>query len=183
MDEDQQVTYLEDQIRFWMDALGEATTLEDIDLANANLMDYIQQLQGMVDLGSLQGDIFGENPNATWADWLESIMTEASETANRQLDAVEDVVQDAYDDMVARLNEASDALLNFTEALTGEDGEGTGGTGDPTDPDEPRPPVNIQNQMNFSQNIYLDGEPLWNIVQTLVQDSVAQYSPQSPVIE
>jgi TP901 family phage tail tape measure protein len=122
MGEEEAIGYFTEQIGFWMDQLGEATTLEGIDEANQNLMDYVNQLMNIVDPASLMGDGSGQ----TWGEWLETVMGQAAETADVALDAVEDEVQAAYEALVERLLLASDALLTFTEAVSGVNGDGTG---------------------------------------------------------
>jgi hypothetical protein len=183
MDETGQQDYFLRMVEMWMANLGDATTLEGIDEANANLMRYIQELMGVVDLGAM----FDETSGTTWAQWIEMMMQQASDTASDQLDAAEDVVRTAYEEMVERLNAASDALLNFTEALVTDD---TGGDyGGPGDGPEDRGPwiehLNVRSETALNLSVNIDGTPLYNLVRNLVNETMdANYTTgQPPVIE
>jgi TP901 family phage tail tape measure protein len=171
MGDAEQIQYFQDQIADWMGQLANATSLEGIDEANSNLMNYVGELQRVVDPMALMGDGSGR----TWGDYLSELMAQASGTAQVALDAVEDVVQDAYDSLVERLNAASEALLNFEDAVTGTDNAGTGGVTGGADTGVDRE-IMVQNEVNVAMNINVDGTPIYNNVRQFLYEWSQQFA-------
>lgn len=127
MTEREQMTYFGAQIRQWFNALSGADTLEGITDANANLMEYVQNLAGMVDLSAdlpaqfekMFGAILGVDLSGqTWGEVLEQLAAFFDLTAQAGLEDVEDEVQTAYQELVEKLELARDGLVNFTDVLS-----------------------------------------------------------------
>jgi hypothetical protein len=115
--------------------LGEAESAEEIARITAEIQRYIQSLTGIVDLDAT-GSITGGD---TWRDFIRDLIAQASEAANTQLDEIEEEVLGEYDALIARMQEAENALTGFTEAVDGATGAGGGaggGDGDGTDGDQ-----------------------------------------------
>jgi len=122
--------YYQDQIDYWMQQLGEADTLEELQTAQDNLMRYMNALAGVVPLTEPM-DVMGWGQ--TWGEYLSEIADEIEALAQARLDEIEDTVQAAWDALVTNLYTARDALTDFADML-----DGITGGGDPGDPgDEP----------------------------------------------
>jgi TP901 family phage tail tape measure protein len=185
MDPQGQIDYFNDQVSFWMDRLQDATTLEDIELANSNLMDYVNRLMGAVDLEGMTDSMFGE----TWRNYIQRIIDDAADTADSRLDEVEDVVQAAYDTLVERLNAAADALFNFTEAA---DEAAAGGGDTPEDPDDIRlgdewregASVKVHAPLTVGLQVNVNGVPSYGEVTQMIaenNEAWAEYLSRSPI--
>jgi hypothetical protein len=170
-----------------MSELKKADTIEEVDAANAALMEAMQNLMGIVDPEQLMAGGGGR----TWGEYLDMMMGLASDSAATTLDAIEDEVQAAYEDMVDRVTAANDALMEFTDSLdAASQGPGGGGDGGYYDLDTgewvPRKdsgenyypggaPVNVNQMMNVNLVAEIDGEPLYGLVRGMVQDQLDDY--------
>jgi len=173
MSDQEKISYFESQIATLMEQLAGAGTLEEIDQINADLMGYVQSLMGLVDLEGGKSLGWGE----TWGEWLDRIMQEAQALANQQLDVVQQDVQDAYEDLIDRLYEASDALTEFTGSFAPWDPGGGNGE------DHWNPKIDIQVPMQVVVN-NAPGMDFYATVETIVGDVVSSYlggGPPAPV--
>jgi TP901 family phage tail tape measure protein len=174
MTDPEKIAHFQAQVESLMDELQAAGTIEEVEEANSALMSAMQNLMGVVDPTAMMAS------GTTWGDWLDGMMRAASDTAERALDDVEDEVQAAYEEMVARVTAANDALMNFTENLAAA-GDATGGTGyyDPAtgawipaaggprageSPSEPKT-IELHQPISLQVNTMIDGRELQASVQ------------------
>ena len=146
MNEDQQLNYYQEQANAMLAALQGATTLEDIQFYNAELMRYLQAIQG---LGVGSGTTNDWMSTTTWDEWLLGMSAAAQEASTAALDNMRDDIREANAELVEVLRELIAVLTS--PGFLGDDttGDNTGGGLDPVDVDETRnivvlpPPVQI----------------------------------------
>lgn len=127
--EEDRVPWLQGRISDIMGQLAGATSIEEINFLNSELMRYIQQLGGMVDLEAqapweiaqqygFTADEWVLDGGATWREVLIRMMEDAQSAANAQLDMIREQVQAQYDELAASILDARNALGVFGAELT-----------------------------------------------------------------
>jgi hypothetical protein len=170
----EQQGYYRQQIEALLGQLGGATSLEEINRINAELMRYTQSLMGIIPDRDALADWTGRE---TWGEFIERVMAEAQEIANRQLDAAQERVQEAWDTLVAQLHAARDGLIDFNEMLD----QLPGGGRWRDDQVEFNPVLDIKVPMAIEVNNYLDGADIQSIIQYEVQQAVAELVQPPPI--
>jgi len=124
MTEAQQLGYYQDQADLMLSNLQGATSLEDIQYYNSELLGYLGQIQGMVDLKGMGGD--------AWSDWLTDMSGSARDASDTALTGYRDDIQEVNQRLIDKLEELILALT--TSGYSGSTGSDTGE--DSTDNDD-----------------------------------------------
>lgn len=170
MTDQQKIGYYQSQVDEFMADLQNAQTPEEIERANNALSSAMSSLMNLVDPAAAMGMGF----EGTWGDYLDGIMQQASDTATAGLDAIEAEVREAYDELVERLERASDALLNFADATeksaTTTTGEGyydpvtgewvSAGTGNKPGESDNTNKMQVTTPITLTVKNYIDGQEM-----------------------
>lgn len=175
--------YFQSQIESLMRELSSATTLEEINRINSELMGYVQNLNG---LGLQDNPLDPMGYGESMDEYLDRIINQAQEMANQRLDLIEDELQAAYEELAEAAREARDALLEL--AGGGTLGGGGGEIPDPADPGddglpwgkggEDGPYLTVEPEIIV--NVYNNSPGLESTVEVIVQRMMNSINNQTP---
>lgn len=114
MSDAEKESYYRSQIDTTLTAIETATSAEDVGALSSQLMEYIQQLQGLYS-SSPQG-LYGEDASGqSFADIIQSMLEHGQESANERLDAIRATTETEYATLAEQATAAAEALGAFGE--------------------------------------------------------------------